>query len=483
MSRLVVGPFNRVEGDLEVKLDIDDGRVQEAFVVSPLYRGFEPMLKNKRPLDLLVYAPRICGICSVSQSMAAATALAQAQSLVPAPNGQIIANLVHGVENVMDHLTHFYMFFMPDFTREIYATEPWHKAIHSRFAAVKGLAAQQVLPARAELFHIVGLLAGKWPHTLSLQPGGFTKIVEPHEKFRLKTILAKFRKFAEQTVFGDDLEHICSLQSRAELDAWLGKKGPNNSDLCRFLYLAKVLDLKSLGASCNRYMSFGAYQQNGNHLFKRGVVAGNGIFELDEQKISEDVSHAWMEADQQPRHPYEGVTRPDGDMSNGYSWCKAPRLDGQICEVGALARQVVDGHPLIRDMVAREGGNVESRIVARLLEIALVTRAMQQWVDQLKLEEPFLVHGEMPDAAMGAGLVEAARGSLGHWLKISDGVIENVQIIAPTTWNFSPRDANGNEGPLEFALRGTPVRTGETDPVAVQHVVRSFDPCMVCTVH
>ena len=483
MSRLVVGPFNRVEGDLEVRLDIADGQVKEAFVVSPLYRGFEPMLVGKSPLDLLVYAPRICGICSVSQSMAAASALAQVQSIVPAPNGQLVANLVHGVENIMDHLTHFYLFFMPDFTREVYANDPWHKAIHSRFAAVKGSATKQVLPARAELFHIVGLLAGKWPHTLSLQPGGFTKTVAPNEKFRLKTLLSTFRKFSEQILFGDDLERICSLRSRAELDAWQSQKGPNNSDLSRFLYLAQVLDLKNLGASCNRYMSFGAYQHNGSPLFRRGVVAGDGLFELDEQKISEDVSHAWMETDQQPRHPYEGITRPDGQMNNGYSWCKAPRLEGQICEVGALARQLVDGHPLIRDMVAREGGNVETRIVARLLEIALVTRAMSDWVDQLRLEEPFIVSGEMPDEALGAGLVEAARGSLGHWLKISDGVIENAQIIAPTTWNFSPRDESGKEGPLEFALRGTPVRPGERDPIAVQHVVRSFDPCMVCTVH
>jgi len=483
MSRLVVGPFNRVEGDLEVRLDVVEGRVENAFVVSPLYRGFEQMLVGKAPLDLLVYAPRICGICSISQSLAAASALAQAQSLAPAPNGQLVANLVHGVENVMDHLTHFYMFFMPDFTREIYASEAWHKAILARFASVKGAAMQQALPARAELFHIVGLLAGKWPHTLSLQPGGFTKVVEPHEKFRLKAILAKFRKFLERSMFGENLERICSLQSKAELEVWQSEKGPNNSDLNLFLYLSKALDLQNLGASCNRYMSFGAYQQNGDHLFKRGVIEGNGLFELDPRQIAEDVSSAWMVKDDRPRHPYEGVTQPDGGMSDGYSWCKAPRLNGQICEVGALARQMVDGHPLIRDMVARDGGSVETRVIARLLEIALVTRAMISWVDQLKLEEPFIAHGEMPDAAQGAGLVEAARGSLGHWLNIRNGVIENAQIIAPTTWNFSPRDAKGQEGPLELALRGTPVRPGETEPVAVQHVVRSFDPCMVCTVH
>jgi hydrogenase large subunit len=27
------------------------------------------------------------------------------------------------------------------------------------------------------------------------------------------------------------------------------------------------------------------------------------------------------------------------------------------------------------------------------------------------------------------------------------------------------------------------VLPGEKTPVAVQHIVRSFDPCMVCTVH
>ncbi len=61
--------------------------------------------------------------------------------------------------------------------------------------------------------------------------------------------------------------------------------------------------------------------------------------------------------------------------------------------------------------------------------------------------------------------------------------IANYQIVAPTSWNFSPRDAAGTPGALEAALVGAPVQPGEDTPVAVQHIVRSFDPCMVCTVH
>ncbi len=181
--------------------------------------------------------------------------------------------------------------------------------------------------------------------------------------------------------------------------------------------------------------------------------------------------------------PLTGETLPDADRTDAYSWCKAPRLDGGIAETGALARQLVDGHPLIRDLFAKDGGNVHARVVARLVEIALVVIAMEGWVDALQPGERFIEHAKMPESGEGAGLTEAARGSLGHWLTIEKGRIANYQIIAPTTWNFSPRDADGTPGPLEQALEGAPVRPGETEPVAVQHIVRSFDPCLVCTVH
>jgi hydrogenase large subunit len=170
-------------------------------------------------------------------------------------------------------------------------------------------------------------------------------------------------------------------------------------------------------------------------------------------------------------------------VPDAYTWCKAPRLAGEIVEVGALARQTVDRHPLVLKLVAASGGNVRNRVVARLLEVARVVPLMEHWVDEIDLSEAFHRSNTPIDEAQGVGYVEAARGSLGHWLQVKKGRISNYQIIAPTTWNFSPRDQQGQPGALEQALVGTPVREGEQEPVAVQHIVRSFDPCMVCTVH
>jgi hydrogenase large subunit len=171
MTRKIIGPFNRVEGDLEVEVEISDGKVIKAWVNSPLYRGFEQILQGKPPMDALTYTPRICGICSVSQSVACANALAEAQGIIPTGNGQLVTNLILACENLADHLTHFYLFFMPDFARDSYKEKNWYETIEQRFRAQTGTATATMLPARAEFMHITGILAGKWPHSLSIQPG------------------------------------------------------------------------------------------------------------------------------------------------------------------------------------------------------------------------------------------------------------------------------------------------------------------------
>lgn len=484
MTRLIVGPFNRVEGDLEVKLDIGDGAVREARVVSTLYRGFERILAGTLPTDALVYVPRICGICSVSQSVAAAHALAAYQKITVPPNGRLATSIVHATENIADHLTHFYLFFMPDFARDIYRGRPWFEEAGRRFKAVTGTAAADVLPARAALLHILGILAGKWPHTLSIQPGGSTRSVGGHEIVRLQAIVSAFRRFLERTLFGDALDSVVALDTVDGLMAWSEEDRPSRSDFGRFLAIARDVGLLTLGRATDRFMSFGAYGDGADALFRRGVFdADAGLLPLDIEAITEDHTHAWYTQTAAPLRPAHGVTQPNIDHDSAYSWCKAPRLGGRVVEVGAIARQAVAGHSLIRDFVARGGGNVLSRIVARIVEIGLVVQAMEGWIAALNPDDPFCVHAPLPEDGVGTGLAEAARGSLGHWLTVKGGRIASYQIIAPTTWNFSPRDRNGTPGALEQALVGAPVGTGEREPVSVQHIVRSFDPCLVCTVH
>lgn len=484
MARLLVGPFNRVEGDLEVTLDIEGDRVASAHVNAPMYRGFEQILQGKKPHDALVFVPRICGICSVSQSVAAARALADLGGVQMPPNGQHVTNVVLATENLADHLSHFYLFFMPDFVRPVYAGHAWHAEALRRFEPQAGEQVRAAIAARQRWFTLLGTLAGKWPHTQSIEPGGSSRAVDAAERTRLLARIREFRSFLERSLYGAPLEEVGTIASEEALWAWHAHD-PLRGDLRFFLSLSQDLGLQTLGHGPGRYLSYGAYPQpGGGTALGRGVwQAQGGLQPVDEAAIREDTTHAWLADGGEPLHPSEGVTLPQADKPGAYTWNKAPRLAGQVVETGAIARQLASAQPLVLDAVGRHGGSVYTRVLARLIELARVVPMMEDWLRQVQPGEPFCVESRLPDEGHGAGLSEAARGSLGHWVTASRGRIVNYQVVAPTTWNFSPRDAHGTPGALEMALEGAPVRPGELTPVAVQHIVRSFDPCMVCTVH
>ncbi len=86
--------------------------------------------------------------------------------------------------------------------------------------------------------------------------------------------------------------------------------------------------------------------------------------------------------------------------------------------------------------------------------------------------------------AMGVGLWESGRGINTHWVHTKKGHMENYQIVGPSTWNASPRDAAGNPGPLEQALIGSPImeepRDGKLRGIDAVRIIHSFDPCMNC---
>jgi hydrogenase large subunit len=109
---------------------------------------------------------------------------------------------------------------------------------------------------------------------------------------------------------------------------------------------------------------------------------------------------------------------------------------------------------------------------------------MRQTLNELNahLGVPTYEPAEAKNDGDGCGLINASRGSLGHWVKIRDGTIENYQVITPTTWNGSPRDVSGRRGHWEESFVGLELKD-LGNPVELYHVVRSHDACLVCTVH
>ncbi|PMP91169.1 MAG: hydrogenase 2 large subunit, partial [Desulfurella sp.] len=79
-------------------------------------------------------------------------------------------------------------------------------------------------------------------------------------------------------------------------------------------------------------------------------------------------------------------------------------------------------------------------------------------------------------------LVEAPRGSLGHFVTIKGKTITHYQVVVPSTWNASPRDEIGQKGAYEASLTGLPVPNPD-EPLEIIRTIHSFDPCLACAVH
>jgi hydrogenase large subunit len=132
------------------------------------------------------------------------------------------------------------------------------------------------------------------------------------------------------------------------------------------------------------------------------------------------------------------------------------------------------------------------RTAARALETKLIAGWAKEFYNQLlsniKNGDPRTFDNSKwepsswPAEARGVGLTEAPRGALAHWIVIKDRKIENYQLVVPSTWNGSPRDAQGQRSAYESALIGTPVKDPE-QPLEILRTIHSFDPCIACAVH
>ena len=123
----------------------------------------------------------------------------------------------------------------------------------------------------------------------------------------------------------------------------------------------------------------------------------------------------------------------------------------------------------------------------------LLARRMNTWydrlVDRIRNGDTRTFDGSKwepstwPAKAQGYGYLDAPRGALGHWVQIENGKISRYQCVVPSTWNCSPRDAQGQMGPYEAALVDNHPLVRPEQPLEILRTIHSFDPCMACGVH
>lgn len=487
MSRRIKLQLNRVEGDLEIELEIKNGIVTDARCIGTMYRGFEQILIGRAPMDALAITPRICGICSTAHLYASVLALESVSNIIPPANAIRVRNICLLSEEIQSDCRQTFLMFTPDLCHSNYSTLNDYQSIVAKFQDMKGTLYQDAIRFSRDIIQIVAIFGGQWPHSSYMVPGGVTSLPDRRKVINSLAQLQRYTQWFEQKVLGSSLADWSQITSLAELNNFTQSSDSAIALLHRF---CRDMDLDSVGRGSEKMISYGSLidPENPQERIRSGGTYNYKLKKhapLDESKITEDITSSWYHDESQTaRHPMQGLTQPKYDPdSEKYSWAKAPRYDDDVIQTGPLAQLAAAKDPLTLDMLAQNGSSTWTRQFARIHRQASSLIILNEQLSSLLecLDGPTMIHCPLEDGE-GVGMIEAARGSLGHWLKIEDGKIKNFQVITPTAWNASPRDINQQPGHIEQSLIGLPMPDLD-DPIEIGHVVRSHDPCLVCTVH
>lgn len=516
MARVEIDPVTRIEGHLRVEIEVDNGVVKDAWVSGGLYRGMETVLLGRAPSDAFYVAQRICGVCPISHGHASTMGSEAAMGIKIPNNARIIRNIIEGAEALHSHILWFYTLTALDYVdvvsalsaniADTYALAEAAGTSTADFGAIQkrlkgfveggqlsiftngywGHPAMKLPPElnliavahylealemQAEAAAIIGIMGGKFPHFMTSLPGGTVWI--PTEE-KLDDIYFRWQKVRN----------------------WIA-----NAMIPDTIAIAKqYLDLTTYGKGVGNFLAWGVYDTADfdpkKRVLPRGALVG-GLTPSDPkpEAIKEYIDHSWYESGD-GLNPSVGETKAKFDKYDTeakYSWVKAPRLDDKPMEVGPLSRMLVayvagvEGvKTLIDSTLAALGvpGKPEvllsllGRVGARNLEAMFIADEMGKWINELieavkggdsKYFSDTTGEGE------GAGLWEAPRGALGHWVGVKGGKISSYQVVTPSTWDCSPRDKNGVRGPMEEALVGAPIADAEK-PLEALRIVHSFDP-------
>jgi len=531
---IVVDPLTRIEGHLRIEVDVTDGTITDARSCGTLFRGIENILIGRDPRDAQHFTQRTCGVCTFTHALASTRALEDAMGIEIPKNATLIRNMTLGMLFMHDHIVHFYQLHALDFV-DVASASTANVEEAAKLAASISKKPNTATEIREAQDKIIGLInSGQLgPFTNAFFLGGHDAyILSPEQNLvavthYLAALRIQVKAAKAMAIFGSKNPHPQTLiaggltcynsLSKENLDMFKALYDETLSFVENTLIPDVILiggaykDWTKFGGGAVNYLTFGEFPIPGgerdinSRWFKPGLVRDRDltkVYDFDPSKIEEHVRHSWYKGDE-ARHPTEGVTdalfTKIGDQDR-YSWMKAPRYDGLVIETGPLAQMVVSyaqGHKEVKESVDYVLGalgvgpealfSTLGRTAARAIEALVIGRQTGTWFEELRAnvasgDDQLCVNIEVPKKARGVGYLTAPRGALSHWLDIENGVIANFQLVVPSTWNFGPRDLEGNMGAVEAALIGNPI-VDPKRPVEILRTVHSFDPCIACSVH
>lgn len=411
----------RVEGHGNIHITIENGRMTEcSWEVVETPRFFEVMFRGLSIEMAPLLAARVCGICSISHSLASARAAERALGIEVPPIAQQVRLLAKHAETLQSHTLHLFFLVAPDLldVGSVIPVLGSHPEIIQMATQLKGFA------NRAS-----DLLAGRTSHPMVFQVGGLTQVPR-------KSQLAELLR---------DLEAILPL-------------------LWQALDLFKTLPMPNF----QRETEFVSLRGNGHYPFIGGdLLSSDGVHRTEDDYLAMTNEYI-VETSTSKLARLSRESLAVGALArfnNNFAWLH-PQAKAAAEQLGL---QPISHNPFHHNLAQ----------LVECFHVAYESREMIAALLDSDLAE-FMAPYEMR-AGVGVSAVEAPRGILYHSLETNDeGIIIAADCVIPTGQNHANIHHDLQELVPELVAAGL----GEVEiSKKAQMLVRAYDPCISCSVH
>ncbi len=414
--------ITRVEGHGNIVVRARDGVVEKVeWQVPEAPRFFEAMVRGRSWEDIQTVVSRICGICSVSHSMAALRAVEAAMGIQVSEQTQKLRILCHYGEQLESHSLHLGYLVAPDLLGQ--------KSVVPLVKSHPDLV-RTVIRIHRMANRWMEVIGGRMTHPVTLRPGGFTQV--PGEA-TLRDLKAELE------------ETMPEIDKLAEALAALADKLP----------------------AFERETEYIALVEPGIYTFFEGMIGSTDHPELVPVDKFESVAN-------------EYVSRQSTAKWTG--WHRESYAVGALARYNLNADNLLDHAAETAAKFGLKKGTVNPYMnnVAQMIECVQVVEHGVQLLDELlsagvKDEKV----GVDPREGEGVGSVEAPRGILFHRYSFDrNGVCTGGNICIPTGQN------HGNiQKDFESFVPQIIERDPDEIRLLLEMLVRSYDPCISCSTH
>jgi len=421
--------ITRVEGHGNIVINIKNGQLETCrldIVESP--RFFEGMLRGRSVFEAQHITSRICGICACGHTLASIQAAEDALGITPTEQTVKLRKLLLDLEMLDSHLLHIYLLVAPD----LLGVKSFVPLIQTHGDVVR-----RALRMKKTCNDFCDILVGRHVHPISAIVGGFTKLPRPKDLDVMLDLLKGMRPDMNATVelaatlkfpeFERDTEYVALVSDDAEYPLLMGDIG--STDGVRM----NKNDYRKIANEFIVPHSSAKHTKLSRESYAVGALAR---FNLNSEKLHPAAREVAAEVGLTPK------------CTNPYLNTIAQLIESVHCLEDSIAIvENLKSSPLNYDEEIVVGLNEQQRIPVR--------------------------------AGNGVGAVEVPRGILFHNYETdTDGIIMNANCIIPT---------NQNTGNIEYdMIKLIPEiieKNEEEITLAAEMLVRSYDPCISCSVH